>query len=466
MVYAVRGDGRMKRTVSAILLAILLTSMLYSAFKIMPAEAAGTIYIRADGSIDPPTPGIATADNITYTFTYNIYDSIVVERDNIVVDGGGYTVQGTGSGTGLSLSGRSNVTIKSITINAFYYGIWLEYSSNSSISGNNITANNEYGIRLNYSSGNSISGNTMANNGGGIGLWFSSNYNSISGNNITANTYCGIVLFYSSNYNSISGNNITANNYYGIVLSSSSDSSISGNNITNNYYGIWLEYSSSNSIFHNSFVNNINCLVISSVNVWDDGYPSGGNYWSNYTGVDLHSGSGQDETGSDGIGDTFQVIDGNNVDHYPLMAPFNTFDAGTWNGTAYNVDVVSNSTVSGFHFNPEEGSFLKFNVTGEEGTVGFCRVTIPKGLLWVEDGWTVYAGEESVNCTIIPDNDYTYLYFTYNHSTKAIVIQGTHVIPESPSFLILSPLFMIATLLAMAICKKRKKFHSKSLASG
>jgi hypothetical protein len=28
----------------------------------------GTIYIRADGSIDPPTALISTTDNITYTF--------------------------------------------------------------------------------------------------------------------------------------------------------------------------------------------------------------------------------------------------------------------------------------------------------------------------------------------------------------------------------------------------------------
>ena len=86
----------MKRTVSAILFVMLLTSMLYSAFKVMPAEAAGTIYIRADGSIDPPTAPISR-DGDTYTFTDNIYDSIVIQRGDVVVDGAGYTLQGTGS---------------------------------------------------------------------------------------------------------------------------------------------------------------------------------------------------------------------------------------------------------------------------------------------------------------------------------------------------------------------------------
>src|SRR4030066_683466 len=87
--------------------------------KVQSVEASGTFYIRADGSIDPPTAPISTFDNVTYTLTGNITsdaDGIVVERDNIVVDGAGYTVQGTGaSGSkGIDLTGRSNVTIKSM----------------------------------------------------------------------------------------------------------------------------------------------------------------------------------------------------------------------------------------------------------------------------------------------------------------------------------------------------------------
>jgi len=115
----------MKRVVSTILLIILLAGMLCSAFKIMPAEAAGTIYIRADGRIDPPTAPISTVDNVTYTFSDNIYDSIVIERDNIVVDGSGYTVQGSGSGTGVYLLLRNNVTLKNMRIQEFVLGLQL-----------------------------------------------------------------------------------------------------------------------------------------------------------------------------------------------------------------------------------------------------------------------------------------------------------------------------------------------------
>jgi len=161
----------------------------------------------------------------------------------------------------------------------------------------------------------------------------------------------------------------------------------------------------------------------------------------------LYSGPYQNETGSDGIGDTAKIIDANNIDRYPLIAPFNTFKAGVWNGTAYNVDVIGNSTVSRFHFNPSEGALLRFNVTGKDGTTGFCRVTIPKSLLWVQDGqWSVLVGGEPVNYTIIPDENCTYLYFTYSHTTKMVTIQGTDVIPEFPSNILLLTFLMLATV--------------------
>ena len=188
---------------------LLLTSMLTLAFNIQSAKASGTIYIRADGSIEPSTAPISTVDNVTYIFTDDIYDSIVVERDNIAVDGAGYTVQGTGSGTGISLSGRSNVTVQNTNIKNFGTGIWLESSPN----------------------------------------------NSLVGNNITHNSYDGIKLWRSSNYNSISGNNIT-NNDFGIWLFGSLNNSVVGSNIIDNHLGIYLyDYSNYNSIVGNVFVN-------------------------------------------------------------------------------------------------------------------------------------------------------------------------------------------------------------------
>ena len=55
--------------------------------------------------------------------------------------------------------------------------------------------------------------------------------------------------------------------------------------------------------------------------LWNDSYPSGGNYWSGYTGVDDRSGPYQNLLGSDGIGDSPYTIDAitSDIDHYPLM---------------------------------------------------------------------------------------------------------------------------------------------------
>ncbi|MHA2408136.1 MAG: NosD domain-containing protein, partial [Candidatus Ranarchaeia archaeon] len=92
----------------------------------------------------------------------------------------------------------------------------------------------------------------------------------------------------------------------------------------------------SNTFFHNNLIDNViqAGVPLGYANTWDDGYPSGGNYWSDYTGVDVDG---------DGIGDTPYVIlsvswgvdeesdeqflvlgesDENNVDRFPLMAPF------------------------------------------------------------------------------------------------------------------------------------------------
>jgi parallel beta-helix repeat protein len=260
-------------------------------------EATETIYIRADGSIDPSYAPIRR-DGDLYVLTDNI-SGIVIERNNMTLGGAGLTVQGSevSSYEGIYVYGRSNVTIKNIIVEGFYHGVWLDSSSNNSIFNSHIATNR----------------------GTGIVLSAGSRYNSIVENNITANGGEGIFLLGSSNYNNIVDNNITTNNY-GISLYLSANNSVYGNNVLSNNYGIRLQACYNNSIYHNNFVNNTNQVYpAESINIWDDGYPSGGNYWSNYTGLDSNRGVGQNQTGSDGIGDTPYIIDMNNTDRYPLM---------------------------------------------------------------------------------------------------------------------------------------------------
>ena len=90
------------------LLSILILGLFYN---IQIVEANETIYIRADGQIEPPTAPISTTDNFTYYITNNINEPIVVERNNIIINGDSYTIQGTGNEIGINLYYVNNVTI-------------------------------------------------------------------------------------------------------------------------------------------------------------------------------------------------------------------------------------------------------------------------------------------------------------------------------------------------------------------
>jgi parallel beta-helix repeat protein len=194
------------------------------------------------------------------------------------------------------------------------------------VANNTVTGDNTYGIMLYSSSGVSIVDNTITANTRGCGVrLYSSPSNNVARNTVTRNLN-GIDLGISSNDNSVFGNTIMANHDYGIRLDySSNDNSVVGNNMTNNGGSVYIHSSSSNIFYHNNLAGNINISSTELTNVWDNGYPYGGNYWSNYKGTDLHWGTLQNETGSDGIGDVNYVIDANNIDRFPLMNPSTLF---------------------------------------------------------------------------------------------------------------------------------------------
>jgi parallel beta-helix repeat protein len=81
-----------------------------------------------------------------------------------------------------------------------------------------------------------------------------------------------------------------------------------------------------NLIFHNNFINNKNPFILQTSTgiIWNDDYPLGGNYWTQYNGTDLYRGRYQNETGSDGIGDISYVINVYNQDRYPLVHPWSS----------------------------------------------------------------------------------------------------------------------------------------------
>jgi parallel beta-helix repeat protein len=264
-------------------------------------------------------------------------------------------------------------------------------------------------------------------------------------------------LLTSSFNNSIIGNNITSNTC-GIKLEGGSGNSLVGNTITNNSQGIYIitDFPNPNKIYHNNFKDNDQHVLINGANAWDNDYPSGGNYWSNYTGVDEKSGPYQNETGSDGIGDTPYTIDEYNVDKYPLMAPLSTFEAGVWNGTDLKINVITNSTVSNLEIDRDHKK-VSLNVSGTSGFAGYCRITIPNIIvqeLW-QSSYSVLLNGDPWPFENWTDTANTYIYINYTHSEHKIV-----TIPEFPSTMILPP-FMLTTLITTVLLMKKRKIERK-----
>jgi len=284
-----------EKTVGITLIVLLFATTLYLTPNIQLARAQETdIHIKADGSITPPTTPITSLDNRTYTFTADIINSsVIIERSNITIDGARHRLVGKGALDlnvvgGFKMNSVTNVIIQRVKISNCYWAVHMTQCDNCIVRENELTGNS-YTVVPEFTNNSLMTKNKVMNNYGG-----------------------GIYVASCINF-TIKQNLVSSNFPFAIGFQTSINSTVTENDIANNDgVGIRLLFSSNINVYHNNFVDNLDNAYSNSTGTWDNDYPSGGNYWSDYTGTDANH---------DGIGDVPYAIRGDHTDRYPLMGP-------------------------------------------------------------------------------------------------------------------------------------------------
>jgi hypothetical protein len=128
-------------------------------------------------------------------------------------------------------------------------------------------------------------------------------------------------------------------------------------------------------------------------------------------------------------------------------------------GNRFVVEIVSNSTISGFNYSVDE---ISFNVSGDPGSLGFCNVSVPKAI--VKPGYTikVYFDDNPVNYSLSENSTHYFVYFTYKHSTHRVNIrfeQGEKITPQQQDYTwaITVAVVSVAVIVAVLVLQKRRK---------
>jgi parallel beta-helix repeat protein len=292
-----------------------------------------TISLTNSGILLKSSNNIIMNNNVS---SLNVYGIHLTTASNNTIKGN-YGINNSG-GIVLALSSDNNI-IKGNNFSKNVGGIWIYWSSNDNIIIDNNVSNNGFGLKLYDCYENNIHGNTISNNDNGSYLEESSN-NVITNNTISSNNDNGIYI-YGSFYNNITANNIS-DNFIGINISKASNYNIiRSNTVSNNDYGVYIGWTFNNMVYHNNILNNTVQAYdeTPNKNQWDNGYPSGGNYWSDFDessegAFDDYQGPNQNDPASgDGIvdngtgaggGKNPYVIDSDSQDNYPLINPTDT----------------------------------------------------------------------------------------------------------------------------------------------
>jgi hypothetical protein len=266
------------------------------------AQVSGTISINADGSVKG-TDKIQRNGN-TYHLTDNLFNSpIIILLNNIVLDGAGFTLQGMAewdTPAAINLT-CSNVTVKNFNIIRWEVGILGAWNNNKII--NNTVTKCERAMAI-----------------------YADNYD-VTRNSLLTDTY-GIRILNGNNH-SFSGNQLIDNSF-GFSTNNSTGNIVVANDFQNNMIAVEAS-NSSFTVYHNNFIDQNNDFIGgfhthilstgNAISPWDNGYPSGGNYYSDYATRFPNA----TEIDKSGIGSAAYIVDNYSgvVDRYPLLNPVN-----------------------------------------------------------------------------------------------------------------------------------------------
>ncbi|MDW8004292.1 MAG: NosD domain-containing protein [Thermofilaceae archaeon] len=243
--------------VSSVCVTILLLQLVLPASTCSPTkELFIKVYIRGDGSIEtePQAQVPLLRNGNTYILTGDLSGSLIVERDNLVLDGRGYRLYKPESVTedynGIEVRGRVNVTVKNFVIEGYAYGIYSERSSRVFLV-ENVVANCYRGISILKSSNHRIERSTLRNCREAI-RFGSSGDSAVLGNIIRENKYG---LFISLSHTSLVEGNVVQNNSGGIYISGTGIRVIENVIRDNSEFGVELSNSINTTILGNVFVN-------------------------------------------------------------------------------------------------------------------------------------------------------------------------------------------------------------------
>lgn len=157
-------------------LSLLSTILFINAQKDQPYWIGGTIYIREDGSVYPRDAPIERIDGDTYRLTSNVEVledyGIVIQRDNLILEGNRYSLKGPGIKenqyrAGIRTFNRANITIRNFNVMGFNIGIDVENSFHIVVSCNNVS-DTFRGIRVLFGGNNTVANNVVRNAVSGI----------------------------------------------------------------------------------------------------------------------------------------------------------------------------------------------------------------------------------------------------------------------------------------------------------